>query len=369
MIQQPGKLGVREYVSLAIFMVGAKATEDTPTLIYSKVQNAAWMIPILSAGLFFLPLFLLLKTLTLFQGEDLFSVIQKLLGKYLGFVVCLLIFCISSYAISFDTRTYTNIIRTFYFTTTPNLIIYALLMIIGAYGARKGIQQIGSVAYLIVYFVILSLFLALGLSTQDGTIRSVFPIWGPGKLEILKQMPQKLTLFADFFLFTMLIPFSTSIKEFRKGTWVAFVYVSMQISAAILIYICMFDISLGGIGFPFHTAIRFISLGSFLPNVEIIFFIIWLMSTFIRFAAFLYINALMFGRLFKIKDFEHIIPSLAALYLFIGSIPEAPLDVTLVFKSFIQNVGGPMFAAISLLLWFVALLKGEFKHAKDKNSR
>jgi spore germination protein (amino acid permease) len=367
-MKQQGNLGIREYVSITILMVGAKAMEDTPTHLYSKVQNASWMIPILSAGLFFIPLFLLLKTLTLFKDKDLFSVIQKLLGKYLGFIVCLLIFLISSYAISFDTRSYANIIRTFYFTTTPNLIIYALLMVICTYGAKKGIQHIGSVTYLIVYVVVVSLWFALILSIQETTIQSIFPIWGPGKLEILKESSQKVTLFADFFLLTMFIPFLTSIKEFKKGTWLAFVYVSIQISVAILVYICMFDVGMGGIGYPFHTAIRFISIGSFLPNVEIIFFVTWLMSAFIRFTAFLYLNTLMFGHLFKIKDFEYLIPSLATIYLLIGSIPEAVVNVSTEFKALSLTIAGPTFAAISIILWLAALLKGEFKHEKSRNS-
>jgi spore germination protein KB len=368
MDQKPGKLGIREFVSIAILMVGAKTTEDTPIHLYSQVQNAAWMIPLLSAGLFFIPLYLLIKTMSLYQDKGLFSVIKKLLGKYLGFIVCLVIFIISSYSVSFDTRTYTNIIRTFYFTTTPNLIIYAILMIVSAYGAKKGLQHIGSASYLIVFYALVSLYIALGLSTQHSNINSMFPIWGPGPLEILKEGSQKITLFADFFLLTMVIPYVTSNKVFKKGTWIAFVFVSIQISVSILIYICMFDDSLGGIGYPFHTAIRFISLGDYIPNVEIIFFIIWIMTAFIRFTAFLYINALMFGHLFKIKDFEYLIPSLTTIYLLIGIIPEAPIDVALKFKANIQNIAGPMFAGISIFIWLVALIKGEFKHAKNKNS-
>ena len=119
MKQRTGKLGIREYVSIAILMAGAKASEDTPAILYHQVQNAAWMIPILSAGFFFIPLFLLLKTLSLYEDKSLFSVIQKILGRYIGFIVCLFIFVISSFAISVDSRTYTNIIRTFYFPTTP----------------------------------------------------------------------------------------------------------------------------------------------------------------------------------------------------------------------------------------------------------
>jgi spore germination protein KB len=368
MIQQPGKIGIREFVSIAILMVGTKASEDTPAFLYSQVQNAAWMIPILVAGIFFIPLFLLVKTVSLFQGNNLFFVIQKLLGRYIGFLVCLLVIVISTFAISFDTRTYINIISAFYLPTTPNLITYALLMLICVYGAKKGIQHVGSVSYLIVYYAVLSLFFALLLSTQKGHIQAIFPIWGPGKVEILKKSSQNLTLFADFFLLNMLTPYITSGKEFRKGTWIAYVYVTIQISVATLIFICLFDTSLAGIGYPFHTAIRYISLGNYLPNLEIIFFVFWIMTVFIRFTVFLYINALMFGHLFKIKDFEFLIPSLATIYLLIGIFPESPVELSLEFKPLTQYVAGPTFIAISIILWLVALVKGEFRHAKNKNS-
>ncbi|MFL6560477.1 MAG: GerAB/ArcD/ProY family transporter, partial [Bacillus sp. (in: firmicutes)] len=143
---------------------------------------------------------------------------------------------------------------------------------------------------------------------------------------------------------------------------------SIQLSVGIIIYICLFDTSLKGIGYPFHTAIRFISIGTFIPNIEILFFVIWLMSAYIRFTAFLYINALMFGHLFKVKDFEFLIPSLATLYLLIGSSPESPYDLSLQIKPILGNIAGPLFLVISITLWLVALVKGEFKHEKNRNS-
>ncbi|WP_144554430.1 GerAB/ArcD/ProY family transporter [Bacillus sp. X1(2014)] len=368
MKQQPGKIGIREYMSIVILMVGAKITEDTPTALFLKAQNAAWIIPIITAGISFIPLFLLIKTMSLYQNKNLFSVIQKLLGKYLGFFVCFFIFIINSFSISFDSRTYPSIIKTFYFNRTPMVIIYTLLMGVCAYGAKKGIQHIGSVAYLVVYYAVLFLFLSFVLSTQDSSIQSLFPIWGPGKLEILKQSSLSLSLFSEFFLFALIIPSIASYQDFRKGTWIALVYVCIQLSVGIIIFICMFDSSLKGIGYPFHTAIRFISIGTFFPNIEIIFFVTWLMAAFIRFTALLYINALMFGQLFKIKDFEFLIPALATLYLLIGSIPESPYDLSLQLKPILRSFTGPTFLIISITLWLVALLKGEFKHEKNRGS-
>ncbi|MED4205726.1 GerAB/ArcD/ProY family transporter [Neobacillus mesonae] len=368
MKQQPGKLGIREYVSIAVLMVGAKGMEDTPAMLFKQVENAAWMVPILSGALFFIPVFLLLKTLSVFQNKNLFSVIQLLLGRFIGFFVCLLIFGIFSCAISVDTRTYVNIINTYYFTTTPNLLIYAILMAVCAYGAKKGIQHVGSVAYLLVFYAAFSMALALFLSTKDSNLQAMLPIWGAGKLEILKNSSIRVSTFSEFFLLGMIIPYLKLNKEFRKGTWIAYVTVSIQISVSTLIFICMFDDTLRGISFPFHTAIRYISLGSYIPNIEIFFFVIWILAAIIRFTALLYILAMMFGHIFKIKDFEYLIPSLAAIYLLIGSIPESFIEVTLNLKQYIKYTIGPMFTSIAIMLWLAALLKGEFKHAKNKNS-
>ena len=368
MENQPGKLGIREYTAIAIFMTSAKLTDDTVALIYIQLHNATWMLPLVSGGIFFVPLFLLLKTLTLYKNKNLFTVIQKLLGKYIGFVVCLLIFVLSSTALAFDSRAYVNIIRSFYFTTTPNVILYAILMSVCAYGAKKGIQHIGSVSWMLFFYSISALILALFLCLKDSTVQSIFPIWGPGKLEIFKQSSLKTTLFADFFLLTLIIPYLTSMKDFRKGTWISYVFSMILISGAFMIYIVLFDTSVAGLGYPFHTAIRFISIGTFLSNVETLFFPIWLTATFIRFSAFLYLCALMFGHLFKIKDFEFLIPSLATLYLLIGIIPDTPFEVSLVIRSKIVNVAGLLFASISIIVWLTAWLKGEFKHEKNKNS-
>src|SRR4051812_34897628 len=277
MKQQLGKLGIREYIAIIFLMIGAKATEDTPTALYKVVQSSAWMIPILTGVFFVIPLFLLLKTMSLFQGKNLFEVIQKLFGKYIGFIVCLMIFFITLFGVSFDTRTYTEIIGSLYFETTPRVIIYALLMFICVYGAKKGIGPIGSVAYLVVFYVIISLAITFLLSQQDSEIQAIFPIWGTGKLELLKESTLRFNLYSDFIIAALLIPYMKSNKDFQKGTWLSFIFVIIQLSISIFIYLCLLDQTFGSTGYAFHTLIRYISFGKFLANIEIFFLPVWLM--------------------------------------------------------------------------------------------
>lgn len=367
MKQKKNVLGMQEYICILFFMVGVKATEDTPSVLYKGVQNAEWMVPLLSGVIFALPLFLLIKTVSLYKEKDIFTVIQQLCGKFFGFIICLVILFITLAAISLDSRSYTNIIGGFYFPTTPILVIYGILMMVCAYGAKKGLQHIGSVARIVFFYASGSFGLALLLSLKYSSIQSIFPIMGPGITEIVKVSTFRTTFYADFFLLTLVIPFIKTIKEYKKGTWMAYGLVILQLGWALLFFVCLFDTSLGEQGYPFHSMIRFISLGNFLQNIEMFFFPIWIMAAFVRFAASLYIVAFLFGNIFKIKDFEYLIPSFAVIFLLLGYIPETPYEVAFL-KSKIQMVAGPAFMGISILLWLVALLKGEFKDGKHKNS-
>ena len=270
--------------------------------------------------------------------------------------------------VSIDSRTYADIIRNFYFYTTPVVVIYGVLMFVCAYGAKKGISHVASVSYIIVFYSIIAFFAVFLLSFHDSNIEAIFPIWGTGIGDVMKESVFRLNLYVELIICALLFPHLKSVKDFKRGTWWPLIALVLLISMATFVYICLFDHSLSTLGYPYHSLIRYISFGTFLANIEIFFFPIWLLGSFIRFSVALYLGALMFGQLFKIKDYEYLIPAIATVYLLIGSIPETPMDVSIHIKPIIRNIVGPTYFILAILLWLVALLKGEFKHAKDKKT-
>ena len=45
MENQPGKLGIREYTAIAIFVIGSKLTDDTVALIYDPITKCIMDAP------------------------------------------------------------------------------------------------------------------------------------------------------------------------------------------------------------------------------------------------------------------------------------------------------------------------------------
>ncbi|ASN05946.1 GerAB/ArcD/ProY family transporter [Virgibacillus necropolis] len=364
MEQTSGKIGIREYIAIVLLTIGTKLADDLPAILYSSLYNAAWMTPIISGVISILPLYLLLKTMMYYKEKSLLEIIVHLFGNYIGFVIIFILWIVGTAAIVIDSAIYTDIIGTMYFTRTPTIVIYAILIGVCVYAAKHGLEQIGSVAKAVLPYIKASLFFALILTMIEGNFAFLFPVLGPGGWEVIKESSIRLSIYGDILYLSLLTPYIRKTKDFTKGTWIAFVILIVELTIAILAYVLLFDYNTAHLlNYPYHEVIRYISIG-FLANMETLFFPFWLIATFIRFAVYLYINGLLFGRLFRIKDFEHMIPSLATLFLFLGLILENESIALSELRDHLLFVVTPIFFGLPCMLWILAKFKGDYKNEK-----
>src|SRR5690606_11631306 len=124
---------------------------------------------------------------------------------------------------------------------------------------------------------------------------------GNGQWELLKGSILKSSIFADFLYLGFIFPFVKSKLDFKKGIWISFSFIIIEFSLALAAYTLLFDyIGVRLMNFPYHETIRYIEAG-FLENIETFFYPFWLVASFIRFTFYLYLTAIIFGSLFKIK--------------------------------------------------------------------
>lgn len=362
MEQLEGKIGVKEYFAIVILMIATKLADDTPAILFEPLFNAGWMAPIINGILTVIPVYLLLRVSTKYKNKGLIEVIDHVLGKFIGYIVLLILWIIMFSALVVDTAIYTDIIGTVYFSKTPTILIYGMLMLVCAYGAKRGFAQIGSVAWAVFPYLIVSLFFALILTFRQGSSSFLFPIFGPGEWKIVKESVLRLSIYGDFLYLFIFIPFIRSIKDFKKGTWLGLLFTCIGMTTFMLSYVIFFDYkTVMELNYPYHEVIRTISAG-FLTNMESFFLPFWVIASFVRFAIYLYIVAILFGRLFGIKQFEHIIPAFATVGLFIGMIPESPTFTIFNLREGILFISTPIFFTLPILIWIVAMFKGAFKH-------
>ncbi|MEW9050132.1 MAG: GerAB/ArcD/ProY family transporter [Neobacillus sp.] len=360
-------VGIREYIALLLLIIGVKLADSTPALYFDSLLSASWMGPLIGGITAIIPVYFLIKVMTLYEDMHLHDVTVHLFGKFLGIAISFIFWLYGSAVIAVDTRSYVDIIATLYFVKTPTISIFILLMAACAYTAMKGIQILGSLSWLVLAYVKVILIFALLLSIKEANIYAIFPLWGPGIREIITESVFKSSLYGDIFYMGLIFPVLASHKVFTKGTWIALGILTVEISISFLFFILMFDyISVSMLSFPFHELTRYIGIGTFLSNIDTLFFPFWVVASIVRFSVYLYLNALLFGYIFKVNEYKYSIPIFASVYLIVGMIPETPSFTIFQLRDPMYHIFSPVFIAFPILMWIIAKVRGDIKSETTK---
>ena len=356
------KLGLKEFISIAIITVGIALSDDTPSIVFQQTKTAGWMQPFFSALFLIIPLILLLKIIRHFDTDDFCLMLKQILGKHTGTIVIVFLLLLLSIRIIIESAIYTDIIKTMFYPNTPATVIYFTLLLIASYVAYKGIVHIGSVAWLLLAVIKISLVIALALGMIHGNLQFLLPIFGSGKGIVIKEGFLKTSIYIDLFFLCFILPYMKSKTDFSKGIWTAFIIITIELVMAFAIFIALFDYqSVILLNYPYLEILRFIHIG-FLTNMEAFFFPFWLMGTFIRFGFYLYLQLYFIKKLFHIDEVKHLIPALAFFTMLLGLLPSSPQYNLFDIKTYFLHFASPILIAFPILLWIISWIRGVFKH-------
>ncbi|WP_419887936.1 GerAB/ArcD/ProY family transporter [Neobacillus niacini] len=356
------QVGGREFFSIVVFMIATKATDMTTTTLFGDTQNASWMV-IIGSFLMILPSFIALNSLLKkYQNKNLLEITHLAFGKWMTFLIGSMMFFIVLINTSLETRSYTDQLITMNFPKTPTFILYLLFLLICLWGAKKGWESICSVAWMIFPYITLALILLVFLLTKDIVFNRVFPLLGPGTWTILKTSFNYVSLFGDALIIAMMYPFVKDHKTYTKSLFGALAYSVLIMAALFLSYALLFDYqSVGKITYPFNEAIRLVSIGMVITNIETFFLTFWLLSVIVKFAVYIYLVSKVFGFVFHIEEFEHTLIPITILILLIGLLPENQVDNIFVLRKQMLSYGKYLMLSLPLFLLIVVKLKEAVK--------
>lgn len=312
-----------EFFSIISIIVGLKGTDMSTVLLFKDGLNAAWMIVIGSFLLIIPSLLLLSSVLKKYQCKNILEVTQLTLGKPSAFVIALIMLGFTLLNTAIESRSYMTQLITVNFPNTPLFILYLFFLTICMWGAKKGWESVGAIAWTTFPYLILTLGFLFFLMFKDAVFNRMFPLFGTGKWEIARASFNYTSLFGDVIVVAMMYPFVKSHQTYTRSLYSSLLFTVSLMALLYLSYIWMFDYrSVGKITFPYNEAIRIVSLGRNITNIETFFITLWLVGVFVKFTVYIYLVSRIFGFLFQIKEFEHTIMPITLLILVIGMIPE-----------------------------------------------
>ncbi|MFL0366042.1 GerAB/ArcD/ProY family transporter [Pseudobacillus sp. 179-B 2D1 NHS] len=355
------KIGTREFYAILYIMMAIRITDSTPNLLLDKGINAAWMMPIISAAFLLGPLLLLLRLLKK-HNAGLLEILFELTGTFFGRLITFAMFLAVFSSTAINSRNYADILISMYYpNTSVFFILVVLVLTVSFYIAHRGLEAIGQASWLIVpVFMVTSLLLVVAMIKKMNYL-FIFPIAGSGAMQLVKGGAEYSAFFGDIILVGVLFSHVRTFDAYQKAALWGFGVSTVKMALYLAVYVMMFDYpAVQDIAFPYHHLTRMAMIGSLANHVEVIFLALWFLGAAIHFAIYLYLSALLLGKVMNFKPFNRLLFPLAGLAVLLGVMMENTFQGFQV-RGLLLKSSSSLFLLLPVVLWGVDLFRGRIK--------
>lgn len=189
--------------------------------------------------------------------------------------------------------------------------------------SHTGLKAIIRAHSFVTPFTIALMVLLLLSSVKNFDYYNIFPIMGNGT-GMLSYMGVLTSYFSDFVLLMFIMPFASEKASCKKILLSGFAISSIMLIVIMVMYTLTIPYNASGTFFiPVYRIAQYVNYESFMARMESVFTIGWMLSYFLTSATYLYVTAMLTGRMWNAKSCR---PHMYVIALIIFAISFIPQD-------------------------------------------
>ncbi|HEX2946927.1 MAG TPA: endospore germination permease [Clostridia bacterium] len=331
--------------------------------IAGDAKNDAWIAGIIGLIMCIPMLLVYSRILSLFQGKDLFEILDLILGKIFGKFVSIIYILYSFHLGALVLRNFGEFMNTSALPETPLFVSMFCLGLVIIAGVRLGIEVLGRTT---TYFVPIILFILLlvqifGISQLH--FDHIKPVLGNAPSQIMKGAFSAFSFpFAETVIFigifSSLKTKKSNVKVYLTGAFISGAIIIITSARNILILGNM----LGSFYFPSYEAVSRISIGDFIQRIEVTDALVFVYGVFIKSSICLLVACKGLGRLFNLKDYRSIVIQLGLLMIYFSYIVyDNIMEMRYWAFKVYSYYAFPMQVILPIMIWIIAEIKARRK--------
>lgn len=358
MVLEKGKVSSRQGVLLLTFtVVVSTAVLTVPAITAAAAGRDGWICTLVVATVYgLLTALVIIKLWQRFPNKTIIEYSQIIagpLGKVVGAAYILWFIHINSVVV----REFGDFILTSFMPETPLIAFNIILLFLGAWATKSGLEVICRANEFIFPLFTLSIAGVFLLAMQEADFSNLLPVMENGIKPILRGSWAPMAWRGEIIVVSMLLPYVDDSDN--VGKYLAY---SVIIIGIILTFATVFTTAVIGeltkyLTFPFFELARCITIGRFIERVEALVLVMWVAGVTIKVATFFYIASLGTGQLLGLSDYRPVVLPLGlllgvwSLELFESSIQSIQwLTEVFPFYAFVFELGIPLVLLIIAVL-------------------
>ncbi|MGN7479054.1 GerAB/ArcD/ProY family transporter [Solibacillus silvestris] len=324
------------------------------SILYKNAKQDAWISIIISFAAAHLIVFIIFKTLELYESNDLYGINLDLFGKYLGNIINLIFIVYLGVAFFAIIVNYSEVINTWVFPSLSPSFITITLLISVSYALTGGLRVIIGVCFF-SFFLSLWILIVLIFPVEYSNINYLLPVFDNDFISLLKGAYYMTFTIVGFEVLYVIYPY---VKEKNKAK--KYVHLGLLFTLAIYLFVMLITLTFFSGEQLEKTIWATLTLFSiirlpFLERIELITICYWMMIILPNLCLFAWSAYRGIDRIFKISVKKFIFS--LSLLVFIGSLLlKSRVDINS-FNNYFGNFAFCMVFIYPFLIYFIALIK------------
>ena len=290
-----------------------------PGITAERAKQSAWIATMFASLAGFISLWLVGTLGLRFPRHTLPQYGEILLGKTLGKIVggaYVLYFLVVNILVI---REFSDFLTITLMPETPGVIFNAIIVLIGAYAASKGIEVIARMAQFVLPLFLFPLVLILGMVTPNMELGKLQPFLEGGIAPVIWGSVVPASWYGEIVVLVILLPMVNKPREIKRKGALALLAALFFLTSDTLITLTIFGPDLiGDLLFPFWYLVKYIEFGNYVQRMESLFVLVWMIGIVIKVAFFYYLVCFTTSQVLSLKGYKPIL-YIAALVQILGA--------------------------------------------------
>ncbi|KKI91487.1 spore gernimation protein KB [Bacillus sp. SA1-12] len=338
-----------------LFGLGAEAKQD------------AWLVILIAmlSSLILMGVFIQLSTY--YPDDTLFSMIPKIIGKYLSYPVIIIYILDFTYLAARACRDFGDLIVSTILVETPIVVVIGGFMMLMIYCLQGGVEVFGRMGEIVfpIYIMAMVIVWILLISIENFNIKNLTPVLGNGIIPLLKEVyPGFINFpFGETIIIMMFFPYLNKKLRLRKVGMLIILVGGILLSVNSILLLSVLGPEIYGKDFfPLLSATRLVSIADFLERFDVLVILLMVAGVFFKVGGFIFGSIIGIAQLFKINHTKSLLLALGTiitpLSLLIATDFVEHLEIGLVFlPPYVLSI---LHIFVPILLLCIAFIRKKF---------
>jgi spore germination protein KB len=309
--------GTQMFMLVVLFEMGSAIVVG----IAASAKQDAWISIMLGMAAGVLLFFVYYRLYLFYPDLPLTNYVQKITGKWIGRIIGFLYVIYFIYDASRVLRDFSELLTTTIYTSTPQLVLNSLMILIIMYAIKKGFEVIARVAQLYFGFIYLVAITGFLLILMSGILHfeNLRPVLENGWKPVLKNFVGQTLVFpfGEMVVFTMLLPYLNEPKKAKLVCIGGIVLSGVNIAITIVFNIAALGVDLFiRAPFPLLSTISKIEVADFIERLDVFFMLYVVIGIFFKITILYFAAVIGVVDIFNLKNKSNIVFPIGLIVLF-----------------------------------------------------